>query len=126
MVQVKIVVREIGRLKPGYSLNFTLPEIPRVGEYISIFRPDAMPHTEDMVVRKVWWHLYHGETRGVTPGDEKINGHVQDVMVECEPAIGPYSTDQWITTLEAAVTRGETVERFEVDRPSVRQRDLKK
>jgi hypothetical protein len=40
MVKVHIVIRQIGRLKPDYSLDFELPEVPRIGDYISIHRPD--------------------------------------------------------------------------------------
>jgi hypothetical protein len=38
MVQVNIVVREIGILKPDFSLDFELPEVPAVGIYISSTR----------------------------------------------------------------------------------------
>lgn len=126
MVQVTIVVRELGRLKPDYSLQFALPAVPHEGDYISIFRPDAEPHTEDVVVRKVWWHLRHGETRVATPEDDPVNGRVQDIMVECDQAIGPYATDRWRDHLEAAAAAGVHVERFEVERFSVRQDALPK
>jgi hypothetical protein len=34
------IVREIGKLKSEYSLDFEFPELPKVGDYISIHRPD--------------------------------------------------------------------------------------
>jgi|GEM_PF-4143095 len=40
MPRVVIVVREVGKLNPEYSLEFELPEIPTIGSYISINRPD--------------------------------------------------------------------------------------
>jgi hypothetical protein len=44
------------RLKPDFALDFDLPEIPTVGSYISIQRPEHEAEWgEDVVVRKVWW-----------------------------------------------------------------------
>ncbi len=40
MVKINLVVRELGKLKPDYSLDFELPEVPAIGSYISIQRPD--------------------------------------------------------------------------------------
>ena len=40
-----------GRLKPEYSLPFDLPEVPTIGAWISITRPDSKLHSEDLVVR---------------------------------------------------------------------------
>ncbi|MBB4373570.1 hypothetical protein GGD63_006393 [Bradyrhizobium sp. cir1] len=64
MTRAIVVVREVGKLNPEYSLEFDLPEVPRVGSYISINRPDnPEPYSEDMIVEKVWWRLHHPETR---------------------------------------------------------------
>ena len=55
MVKINLVVRELGKLKPDYSLDFELPEVPAVGSYVSIQRPDKpKPYGEDVIVRKVW------------------------------------------------------------------------
>ena len=126
MVQVRIYVREIDSLKPDSSFEFSLPDVPRVGDYISIERPDAAPWTEDVVVRKIWWRLRHGETRSATPQDDPINGRVLEIEIDCEPAIGPTCTDRWLNDLEAAERRGVAVERFQVARLNVRQSDLGK
>ncbi|UQR60248.1 hypothetical protein LRP30_24845 [Bradyrhizobium sp. C-145] len=45
MPRVVIVVREVGKLNPEYSLEFELPEIPTIGSYISINRPDNPDHS---------------------------------------------------------------------------------
>jgi hypothetical protein len=63
MVQIVLVIREPGRLKPDYSLPFDLSEIPRVDDYISVYRPDSETHTEDVIVRHVWWQLHHPDDR---------------------------------------------------------------
>jgi hypothetical protein len=72
MVQINLVVRELGRLKPDYSLDFELPEVPAVGSYISIQRLDhPEPYGEDVIVRKVWWRLKHPET-GVSASTQRL------------------------------------------------------
>jgi len=40
MTRAFVVGREVGKLKPDYSLEFEFPEVPKVGDYISIHRPD--------------------------------------------------------------------------------------
>ena len=126
MVRVLITVREIGRLKPDYSLDFDLPEVPRSGDYISVQRPDKPePYGEDLIVRKVWWRLNHPETGGYSHGNAKI-GSVNEIIIECDPAASPYSSDQWLQLIEGARSHGATVEDFEVERFSIRERDLPK
>ncbi len=120
MVRVNLVIREVGRLKPDYSLDFELPEVPRPGDYISIHRPDKpKPYGEDVIVEKVWWQLEHPETSGFGSTAPKI-GKLEEITVECKPAIGPYASDHWRDIHKAARERGEVPE-FEVARLSVRE-----
>src|SRR5271155_804829 len=101
MTRVSVVVREVGRLKPDYSLEFDLPEIPQPGSYVSVQRPDQPePYGEDLIVEQVWWRLKHPETAGFGTGPPKI-GTVAEILVECTPAVGPWSTDRWRDSLEA-------------------------
>ena len=117
MVKVIVVVREFFNPKPDYFLEFDLPEIPKVGDYISIFRPNNPNHSEDLIVRHVWWHLYHPETRGFAPGKQMV-GNVQDVMVECDAALGPYASENWRFTVGGAESQGASIDRFDVERLS--------
>ena len=117
MVRVIIVVRELNRDKPDFFLPFELPEVPKVGDYISIFRPNSTLHTEDVIVRHVWWHLYYPETHAITTNEPKA-GRVQDIMVECDVALGPYASDNWRTWTEAAKTQGAEVVEFKASRLS--------
>lgn len=49
MIKFIVVVREIGRLKPDYSLEIEAPALPGVGSYLSVERPDSTyGHTEDL------------------------------------------------------------------------------
>lgn len=119
-MRVVVVVREVGNVKPDYSLDFDLPAVPKAGDYISIQRPDKpKPYGEDVIVKQVWWRLEHPETSGFGIGQPKI-GKVEEVIIECEPAIGPWSSDQWRDSLERQRERGE-VREFEVARLSIRQ-----
>jgi hypothetical protein len=73
MVEVIVIVRTLGTVQPDFSLNFELPGIPRIGDYISIRRLDQRePFGEDVIVRHVWWadvgtHSRPIETFGCEP-----------------------------------------------------------
>jgi hypothetical protein len=109
MVKVTVVVREPGSLKIEFFLDFELPEVPRIGEYISIRRLDRRTASEDVVVRRVWWQLFHRETHGHQSTETR--GELVEVFVECDPAIGPYSSEDWRRRWEAS-----GVEMFDVSR----------
>ena len=123
-VKINLVVRELGKLKPDYSLDFELPEVPAVGSYISIQRPEHEAEWgEDVVVHKVWWRLKQPETAAKASDPPKF-GAVREILVECEVATGPWSSDRWLKLAEAARARGVNVEAFEVARLNMRERDL--
>jgi len=99
-MQIIVVIREPGGPSPDYSLKFEVPVVPQIGAYLSIHRPDTPePFGEDMVVRQVWWRLHHPETAGATMAPGKV-GSVVEIFVECEPAIGPYSSERWRKSVE--------------------------
>lgn len=124
MLKITVVIREVGRVSPDYSLEFELPVLPRVGDYISIQRPDKPePYGEDLIVRQVWWRLNHPETEGYGSSTPKL-GSVTEIYVECDPAVGPWSSDQWRDGLQHAVEAGQ-VEELKVGRMSIRQDAMK-
>jgi hypothetical protein len=128
MVRVILAVREPGVRKPDFYVPFDLPEVPRVGDYISIFRPYSeaySAHSEDLVVRHVWWHLQYPDTEAVTFEETKA-GRVNDVMVECDMAIGPYARENWRASVERWKATGSEVVVFDVERFSVSESRLKK
>lgn len=95
MIEFHLISREIGRLKPDFSLLMQAPAVPREGDYISVSRPDNVgPYGEDFIVRKVWWRFTHPETAGYGTGPEK-KGSLNELFVECDPAVGPWSGAQW-------------------------------
>lgn len=120
MVRVVLIVRESGRLKPDYSLNFDLPELPRVGDYISVQRPDKPePWGEDMIVRQIWWRLKYPHTAGFE-NEPRPAGSVGEIFVECDPAIGPWSSDNWLKYIGPKVEAG-LAEKFKVARLEMRE-----
>jgi hypothetical protein len=119
MVRFTVVVREPGRLKPDYSLEFVAAELPREGDYLSVQRPDhERPFGEDMIVAKVWWRLSHPETEPVTL-ERGPAGTVDEIIVECVPAVGPWSSDRWRDSLGRAGAPA-----FEVSRLSIRESEI--
>jgi hypothetical protein len=114
VVEVFVIVRGVGRLKPDYSLKFELPEVPAIGSYISINRPDVMvPLGEDLIVKQVWWRLFHPVTGAHADDKEEDRaGSLIEIMVECDIAIGPYASESWRKSYEG---RPGVVE-FEVER----------
>ena len=124
MIKVCIVIREPGRTKPDYRLDFNLPALPRKGDYISVQRPDKQsPWGEDMIVQEIWWRLDHPETKSISSEKPK-SGSVNEIMIECEPATSPYSSDNWKKYVEGHRTP-ESVPTFDVARLDVREGDLK-
>lgn len=125
MIEIHLVVRGPGRTTPDYSLKFAVPTLPRPGDYISVHRPDKpAPYSEDCIVRHVWWRLEHPETAAVIYGRSEKIGSVEEIFVECDPALGPYASDAWRDNLESMRERG-IIPEFEVQRFSVREKDLK-
>jgi hypothetical protein len=123
MTRINVVVREVGKFNPEYSLEFDVPEVPTPGTYISIHRPDKPePYGEDLIVEKVWWRLEHPETRALLLGDEARKvGSLIEIFVECLQATGPYSSDQWRDMLDRRREHGAEIPEFEVARVQIRQ-----
>ena len=125
-MKIILVVREADRLKPDYSLDFEVPEIPAVGAYVSITRPDTPePYSEDVIVRQVWWRLHHPETGTAISSDKAQVGKVVEIFVECDIAEGPYASDDWRAVAQSARERGHEVSSFDVERFCVRQNELR-
>jgi len=119
MVNVIVVVRRPGEATPDYSLDFDLPEVPSIGNYISIRRLDSRePFGEDMIVRHVWWRLLHSETHGFSSETQKP-GSLVEIFVECDPALSPYSSQHWRARLNVAKAKGVEIEDFQVSRRSL-------
>jgi hypothetical protein len=53
MVRVIIVVREPGKAAPDFWREFDMPEVTRVGDFVSIYGSDEPRFSEDLIVRHV-------------------------------------------------------------------------
>lgn len=120
MPKITLVVRDVGKLSPDYSMEFEVPEIPRTGDYISVRRPDIEPWTEDFIVRQVWWQLKDTGEKPYRDENDKP-GTVTEIFVEVDQAIGPYAADRWRDRLEQDRLNGREIVEFEVARMQVRQ-----
>lgn len=120
-----LVVREVPQMTPDYSLVFDTPELPRVGDCLSVRRPDKLyGHTEDVIVRNIWWRLDHPETGSVSSEEPKV-GSIADIQVECDPALGPHSSDSWRAIYEPYLGQGQ-VEEFNIRRYSIAEKEFEK
>lgn len=110
MIKVTVIIRELGKNSIEFWQEFDLPEVPRVGDCISVFSFDTLrPLSMDLIVRKVWWHLVHS-------GNPETVGKFRDVCVECDTASGPYSSEEWQRRLKIAEQKGVPVENFGIAR----------
>ncbi len=115
LVYFTLVVRGFGTVEPDYAVTMAAPMLPSIGSYVSIQRPDrARPYGEDLLVQEVWWRCVHEETR--RDGPTAATGQVETIFVECDPALGPYSSDNWRLKCEAARTRGIAVHEMRIGR----------
>ena len=117
MVKVCIVARVAGKTSPETSFIFDLPEIPRVGDCISIGGGpnDKGPLGKDFIARKVWWRLEHPTEGGDDP-DGPVKGKLTEIQVECDIAEGPYSSGAHRRAVKAAKAKGIEVELFGIAR----------
>ncbi len=109
-----VIIRETKRMKASFSLAFDLPILPRVGDYISVFRGEKKFHSEDVVVRKIWWHLAHPDATACTSSSNDVTGGIREVFIECDLALGPNPCNDWRSYTEAARNKGQSVKQFEI------------
>lgn len=105
MPKMTLVFVPPGGGETDYQLEFDLPVPPRPGDYITIRqRKDETEHpgTSDFIVRRTWWHLDRAPARF-----EKQGGTVNGIVVECEFARGPNSSQSHRDSCEMYDERGK-------------------
>jgi hypothetical protein len=95
-----------------YSLHFELPSVPHPGDYISVKRPGE-DGTADFIVRRSWWSLDYPDADLSGKGRQPKSGRVVGVAVECEFALGGYSSEGHKRSCEMYRQRGRKVRKFE-------------
>lgn len=98
MVRVNLSFVPPGGGETDYSLPMDLPALPRAGDYISVNRTkkiDKPDHqgSEDFIVRRVWWSCEYPEDGTGYYEAGKAPVGTGEIWVECEFAIGPYSSE---------------------------------
>jgi hypothetical protein len=87
-----------------YSLTMELPEIPKKGDYVSIFR-DKNFGTEDFIVKRTWWQLSYKNSENI--------GTLKDIWVECEFAENVFSSDSHKNTCSTYKEKTGVLNKFD-------------
>lgn len=98
MIRVRLTFVPPGGGEVDYGLTMDMPALPRAGDYISVLR-DPLPAdkpdylgSEDFLVRRVWWSCkYPDDGRMSHPAGKEPVGTCE-VNVECEFAVGAFSS----------------------------------
>lgn len=102
MFEVMLTFVPPGGGEADYSLPMRVPALPREGDYITVMRdPNPMAAkdpsyigTEDFIVRRVWWGFkYPDNGQAYQAGDNQPIGEVSGITIECEFAVGPFSSE---------------------------------
>jgi hypothetical protein len=113
MMKARFVFVPPGGGEADYGLDFDVPAPPQNGDYISITRPDDPARTVNFIVRRTWWSLHYPGTETYKTAGSGPTGRVVDVMVECEYAKSPLSTDAHLKMCEAYANRGTPPREFD-------------
>ena len=98
MFEIRLTFVPPGGGEVDYGLRMNVPAVPRAGDYISVRRErtddsdEDYRGTEDFIVRRVWWSFtYPDDGRAYHEAGKDPVGSCT-INVECEFAIGPYSS----------------------------------
>lgn len=99
-MRIRLVAVPPGGGEADYSLTMECPGVPQVGDYVSVMReykgdgPDK-DHigTEDFIVRRVrWGFTFPDDGKHYHESGAEPVGATDAIVIECEMAIGPYSS----------------------------------
>lgn len=99
-MRILLVAVPPGGGEAEYSLGMECPAVPSVGDYITVMRnyvngaPSADYNgTEDFIVRRVRWQFTWPDTGAAYHDvDSSPVGEIAEIVVECEMAIGAFSS----------------------------------
>ncbi|WP_425397303.1 hypothetical protein [Aeoliella sp.] len=114
-MKVTLLIVPPGGGELDYMLDFDLPAIPRVGDYLSIQRAGGSPGFEYFIVRRTWWSLEHPpvDDEQAVSGTPPEIGSVKRIGVECEVAEGAAPTDDHRRSCEIYKAKGLPLREFE-------------
>lgn len=93
-----------------YSLDFELPGVPQPGDYISVTRPGT-EGMADFIVRRCWWQLSYPNDELYRDADSQTKGKVEYLLVQCEYALGPHSSEEHKRSVDSY--RNQGAQKFE-------------
>ncbi|MAF95874.1 MAG: alpha/beta hydrolase [Rhodospirillaceae bacterium] len=91
--------------EPDHTLMFELPGVPQVGDCVTISHPGQEGCT-NFIVRRTHWDLDHPGLGPSHRAGESVVGTASAVTVECEFAVGPYSSEEHKRTAPCAPRPG--------------------
>lgn len=100
-MRIRLVAVPPGGGEADYSLTMESPAVPQVGDYVTVMREykgeppkEEYRGTEDFIVRRVrWGFTYPDDGKHYHTENNQPIGSVDAIVVECEMAIGPYSSE---------------------------------
>ncbi len=99
-----------------YSLIIDFPALPRAGDQLSIRRPpdqtDLFAGTIDFIVRSVRWELEYPDNEIYEDPTDPNVGQTRSIIVECEFALGPFSSGAHKAACQAFSNNGKLVKRL--------------
>lgn len=110
-MKVRLVFVPPGGGEADYMLDFELPGVPQPGDYISIQRP-KQNGTIDFIVRRSWWYLDYPNDDLYGDVHNLVYGMARVVVVECEFAIGPASSEEHLRACDIYKHEGK-LQKFE-------------
>jgi hypothetical protein len=123
MTIVTVAVHEPGSTKIESQLDFELDAIPQVGSYISVYGTETPWSSRDLIVRNV----LHALRAPLEADQPNAVGHkAANVVLECDPAIGPCLVGSERERLESAERSGVAkIERLKISRRPIGNRDAR-
>ena len=94
-----------------YSLDFEIPALPNIGDYMTVVRPPDLG-TSDFIVRRIHWGL-QSDPYNPTATAHRV-GTCTGITIECEFALSPYSSDSHKSCVDIYDARGKGRLEFDV------------
>ena len=98
-MRIRLVAVPPGGGEAEYALEMESPAVPGVGDYVTVMRkyqgetPAGHFGTEDFIVRRVrWGFTWPDDGKLYSASGEEPVGQLDALVVECEMAIGAYSS----------------------------------
>ncbi|MBA4797916.1 MAG: hypothetical protein H2043_10980 [Rhizobiales bacterium] len=106
MIKCNLSMVPPGGGEQDYLLQFNLPTLPSVGDFLRIRRENSEdPGAEIFCVRGVFWDLSYPSSSSFAAPDEA--GTVSDIWIECEFVRGPFMTKSHKEVCDMYEARGK-------------------